>query len=123
MGFFKQMKEMQQQATAAMGGTATMGAGDMTADVQYAQLAQKLHTAGVEAPGVIHAIRPSGKKEFGGGEQVQFDVSITPADGQPIQTTIRQSMLPAQLEGLREGAPITVKYDPAAPAAVLIYGW
>ncbi len=131
MGLFKRAKEMQAQAAGAMGasqgsggmaGMAGMG-GDMSGQAAYAQMAQKLHASGVEAPGVIHAIRPSGKKEFGGGEKVEFDVSIRPATGDPYQTTISQSMLPAQMEGLAEGKPITVKYDPDAPQMALIYGW
>ncbi len=130
MGLFKRAKEMQAQAAGAMGASqgsggmagmmGGMGGGDQAA---YAQLAQKLHASGVEAPGVVHSIRPSGSTQFGGGQQVDFDVSIKPADGEPYQTTISQSMLPAQLEGLSEGAAITVKYDPDAPQQAMIYGW
>ena len=130
MGLFKRAKEMQAQAAGAMG--ASQGSGGMAGmmggmgggeQAAYAQLAQKLHASGVEAPGVVHSIRPSGNTEFGGGQQVAFDVSIKPADGEPYQTTINQSMLPAQLEGLSEGAAITVKYDPDAPQQAIIYGW
>jgi hypothetical protein len=130
MGLFKRAKEMQAQAAGAMG--ASQGSGGMAGmmggmgggeQAAYAQLAQKLHASGVEAPGVVHSIRPSGSTQFGGGQQVAFDVSIKPADGEPYQTTINQSMLPAQLEGLSEGAAITVKYDPDAPQQAMIYGW
>ena len=135
MGFFKNAKNLQAQAQqamatapggggmAGMSGMAGMGGGDMQGQAAYAQLAQKLHASGVEAPGVIHAIRPSGERQFGGGEQVDFEVSIRPAAGDPFQTTISQSMLPAQMEGIAEGMPITVKYDPDAPTMALIYGW
>jgi hypothetical protein len=129
LGLFKNMKDMQSQAQEAManqgqagqGGMAGMG--DMGAQAAYAQLAQKLHASGVEAPGVVHSIRPTGQTDVGGGQQVEFDVSIRPADGDPFQTTISQSMLPAQLEGIAEGAAITVKYDPDSPTSALIYGW
>jgi hypothetical protein len=124
------MKDMQSQAQDAManqggtgGGMAGMGMGDMGAQAAYAQLAQKLHASGVEAPGVVHSIRPTGQTDVGGGQQVDFDVSIRPADGDPYQTTISQSMLPAQLEGISDGAAITVKYDPDSPTSALIYGW
>jgi hypothetical protein len=130
LGLFKNMKDMQSQAQDAManqggmgGGMAGMGMGDMGAQAAYAQLAQKLHASGVEAPGVVHSIRPTGQTDVGGGQQVEFDVSIRPADGDPYQTTISQSMLPAQLEGIAEGAAITVKYDPDSPTSALIYGW
>ena len=124
MGLFSKMKDMQAQAAQAsqgMGGMAGMG--NMGAQAAYAQTAQKLHASGVEAPGVIHSIRPTGETDFGGGQQTEFDVSIRPAAGDPFQTTIKQSMLPAQLEGISEGQAITVKYDPDAPAVALIYGW
>jgi hypothetical protein len=129
LGLFKNMKDMQSQAQEAManqggaGGMAGMGMGDMGAQAAYAQLAQKLHASGVEAPGVVHSIRPTGQTDIGGGQQVEFDVSIRPAEGDPYQTTISQSMLPAQLEGISEGAAITVKYDPDSPTSALIYGW
>ena len=126
MGLFGKMKDMQAQAQQAYqqggGGVGGMG-GDMQGQAAYAQMAQKLHQQGVEAPGVVHSIRPSGNVEFGGGQQVAFDVSIRPATGEPFQTTINQSMLPAQLETIQEGAAITVKYDPDSPTSALIYGW
>jgi hypothetical protein len=129
LGLFKNMKDMQAQAQEAMagqggmGGMAGTGMGDMGAQAAYAQLAQKLQASGVEAPGVVHSIRPTGQTDIGGGQQVEFDVSIRPAAGDPYQTTISQSMLPAQLEGIAEGAAITVKYDPDSPTSALIYGW
>jgi hypothetical protein len=128
MGLFDKMKDAQQQAQDAMqqagggGGMAGVG-GDMTAQVEYSQRAQKLYAQGVEAPGVVNAIRPSGQTDVGGGQWTEFDVTITPGGGQPYQVTITQSMLPAQLEGIAQGAAITVKYDPDDPSKALIYGW
>lgn len=126
MGLFDKVKDMKDQAQAAMGsspGAATGMGSDMTGQVAYAQLAQKLHQSGVEAPGVVHSIRPSGQSDMGGAQQVEFDVSIRPAAGEPYQTTINQSMLPAQWQEISEGQSITVKYDPEAPTMALIYGW
>ncbi len=125
MGLFDKMKDAQQQAQSAMAGMpdmSTMG-GDMAAQAAYAQKAQKLHSQGVEAPGQVHAIRTTGVTDPGGGQETDFDVTITPAGGQPYQTTIRQFMLPAMLEGISEGAAITVKYDADDPSQALIYGW
>jgi hypothetical protein len=127
MGFMDKMKGMQQQAQDAMSNAGAtqqgMGGGDMAGQAAYAQLAQKLQAAGVEAPGTVNAIRPTGQTDIGGGQQVEFDVTITPSGGEPYQATISQSMLPAQLEGLSEGGAITVKYDPENPQMALIYGW
>ena len=132
MGLFDKIKDAQAQAQEAMASSqgapaAPMGGqgmgGDMSSQVAYAQLMQKLAQSGVEAPGVIHSIRPSGQTDIGGGQQVDFDVSIKPAEGEPYQATISQSMLPAQMEGLSEGQAITVKYDPDAPVMAIIHSW
>lgn len=134
MGLFDRMKDAQQQAQDAMssagaaqqqapGGMPGMDGMDMAAQAAYAQKAQKLHAQGVEAPGQVHAIRPTGTTDVGGGQEVDFDVTIDPPGGDPYQTTIRQSMLAAQLEGISQGAAITVKYDADDPSQALIYGW
>ena len=131
MGFMDKIKNAQAQAQEAMGGAGQapggmppgMGGTDMGAQAAQAQMYQKLAQVGVEAPGVIHTIRPSGQTDMSGGQQVEFDVSIKPATGDPYQTTISQSMLPAQMEDLSEGKSITVKYDPDSPTSALLYSW
>jgi hypothetical protein len=129
VGFLDKMKDAQSQAQQAMASNPGMAqqahgmGGDMTGQAAYAQMAQKLHASGVEAPGVVHEIRQTGNTDVGGGQEVEFDVSIKPATGDPYQTTIKQSMLPAQMEGISEGQSITVKYDPDSPTSALIYGW
>jgi hypothetical protein len=129
VGLFDKMKDAQSQAQQAMASNPGMAqqahgmGGDMSGQAAYAQMAQKLHASGVEAPGVVHEIRQTGNTDVGGGQEVEFDVSIKPASGDPYQTTIKQSMLPAQMEGISEGQSITVKYDPDSPTSALIYGW
>jgi hypothetical protein len=127
MGLFDKMKDAQAQAATAMqqgGGASAMAGMGGAGQMAYAQMAQKLHQSGVEAQGVVHTITRTGNTDMGGGQEVNFDVSIKPADGSdPYQTTITQSMLPAQLEGIQEGSAITVKYDPDSPTTALIYGW
>ena len=122
IGFFKNMKDMQQQAQDSMAGSQDM-MGGMGGQAAYAQMAQKIYQQGVEAPGVIHSITPTGNTDMGGGQETQFEVSVKPATGEPYQTTITQAMLPAQMEDLSEGKSITVKYDPDSPTSALIYSW
>jgi hypothetical protein len=119
MGLLDRVKTAQQQAAGAMSG----GGGDMAGQAAYAQLANKLGASGVEAPGVVKALRPTGETDMGGGQRTELDVTIAPAAVAAYETTITQSFLPAQLEGLAAGNAITVKYDPDNPAAALIYGW
>jgi hypothetical protein len=127
MGLLDRVKNAQQQAAGAMAGAggagAMMGGGDMAAQAAHAQLANKLGAHGVEASGVIESIRPTGETDMGGGQRMEIDVTITPAGGTAYDTTITQSFVPAQLEGLAPGDAISVKYDPDDPSAALIYGW
>jgi hypothetical protein len=131
VGFMDKIRGAQDQAREAMAAAGQaqsemppgVGGTDMAAQAAYAQMAQKLAQSGVEAPGVIHAIRPTGETDMGGGQKVELDVSIKPADGEPFQTTISQSMLPAQMGDLSEGKSITVKYDPDSPTSALIHSW
>jgi hypothetical protein len=127
MGLLDRVKNAQAQAAGAMaggGGVAGMtGGGDMQAQMAAAQLANKLGAQGVDASGVIRAIRPTGETDMGGGQRTEVDVTIAPEGGSPYDTTITQSFLPAQLEGLQAGGVATVKYDPDNPSAALLYGW
>ena len=129
MGLLDRVKAAQSQATAAMGGVGGAGStssalgGDLAAQAAYAQLVNKLSKVGVQAPGVVNALRPTGQADMGGGQKTEVDVTITPADGVPYQTTVKQSFIPAQLEGLSVGTAIGVKYDPDNPSAAIIYSW
>jgi hypothetical protein len=127
MGLLDRVKNAQAQAAGAMSNAGGMkgmtGGGDMAAQQASAQLAQKLRAQGVEAPGVIRAIRATGATDMGGGQQTEVDVTIAPDAGSPYEATVTQSFLPAQLEGLGEGGAVTVKYDPDNPSTALIYGW
>lgn len=129
MGLFGSLKDAQsraQQAAAGAGGMPTMpgmGGMDMSAVAAEAQKMQRIAAAGVQAPGIIHSIAPSGQTDMSGGQRVDFEVSIRPPDGEPFQTTINQSMLPAQLETISEGQVFTAKYDPDAPAMAILYSW
>ena len=129
MGLLDRVKNAQSQAAGAMagvGGMARMGSGlggDMAAQAQHAQLVNKLGKVGVPASAVIDALRPTGQTDLGGGQMTEVDVTVSPADGQPYATTVRQSFLPSQLEGLSIGASIGIKYDPDNPSAAIIYTW
>ena len=131
MGLFNKIKGAQQTATDAMHQAGGMGGvdvkqmmgGDMAAQAAQAQLYQKLATSGVDAPGTIDAIRAVGGPDFSGATPHEFDVTITPAGGAPYQTTIRQGMLPAQMEGISQGMAFTAKYDPDNPAMASLFSW
>jgi hypothetical protein len=136
MGLFDKVKDAKAQAAAAMeqagaaqsgfgggGAMAGMGGQDMAVMAAYAQKANKIGQTGIEAPGVIHTIRVAGTPDVSGATMHNFDVTIRPANGEPYETTIDQSMLPFQMEGLSEGQAVTVKYDPDYPLGALLHSW
>ena len=141
MGMFDKIKGAKDQAADAMANAAAMqqaagaaaptgmanmpgmGGQDMAKMAAYSQKVNTIGQVGVEAPGVIHTIRAVGEPDISGATWHEFDVSIRPAGGDPYQTTIEQSMLPFQMEGLSEGQAIVAKYDPNAPSEAIIQSW
>jgi hypothetical protein len=135
MGLFKDAKQRAQDAM-SMGAGAQMPPGmpempggmpDMAnmsmPDPAYVAKVNKIGQSGVEAPGEIKAIRPMGGPDMSGAIQHEFDVTVRPAGGAAYDTTIQQSMLPMQMEGLSEGKAVTVKYDPDQPTDALLTSW
>jgi hypothetical protein len=92
-------------------------------DQAYAASIQNVHKHGVEAPGVIRTIRPTGQTDIGGGHIVDFVVAVESPEGGNVDVQVHQHMAPAQLQGLREGGSVVVKYDPGAPETALLVGW
>jgi hypothetical protein len=139
MGMFDKIKGANQQAKDAMAQATAMqqaagvqpgmadmpgmGGQDMAAMAAYSQMANKIGQSGVEAPGVIHTLTAAGTPDVSGATMYDIDVTIRPAGADPYETTIKQSMLPFQLEGLSEGQAVTVKYDPDNPTAALLHSW
>ena len=143
MGLFDKAKKAQQDAADAMtqatamqqaagvpagggfGGADMPGMGgqDMAAMAAMSAKLNKLAQSGVEAPGVIHTITATGTPDMSGATMHAVAVTYRPEGGDPIETTIEQSLLPFQLEGLAEGKPVTVKYDPDMPSSAILYSW
>jgi DNA-binding LytR/AlgR family response regulator len=142
MGLFDKAKQAKQSAADAMAqATATqqgagvpaggfggadmpgMGGQDMAAMAAYSAKVNKLAQSGVEAPGVIHTITATGTPDVSGATMHAIAVSFRPEGADPVETTIEQSLLPFQLEGLSEGLACTVKYDPDNPSAAVLQSW
>jgi len=129
MGLFKDAKNKMQDAMGAGGAAAQMPAGmpDMgnmqMPDPAYVAMVNKIGQSGVEAPGELHAIRATGSPDMSGATEHEFDVTVSPAGGSAYDTTIKQSMLAMQMQGLSEGKAVTVKYDPDNPKNALLSSW
>lgn len=129
MGLFKNARDAMQNAggMAGMGGAAG-GAGmpnmpTEMPDMAYVQKVNKIGKSGVPAPAEIKAIRPAGQPDMSGATPHDFDVTVTPEGQSAYDTTIHQSMLATQMQGLSVGKAVTVKYDPDNPADALLSSW
>jgi hypothetical protein len=131
MGLFKDAKNKMQDAMGAAGAAGQMPEGmqmpDMASmqapDPAYVAMVNKIGKSGVEAPAQLKSIRAVGSPDMSGATLHEFDVSITPSGASAYDTTIKQSMLAAQMQGLSEGKAVTVKYDPDNPKDALLSKW
>ena len=83
----------------------------MAALAAYSQKVNKYATAGVEAPGVIHSIRPAGTPDISGATMNEFEVTIRPRR-RPVRDHHRAEHVPFQMEGISEGMAIVVSTTP-----------
>ena len=60
---------------------------------------------------------------MGGGQEIEFVVSVESPAGGTHEARVRQHMLPAQLQQLAQHHPVTVKYDPDDPGTALLVNW
>ena len=100
-----------------------MGGQDMAAMAAYRRRSTSSRQSGVEAPGVIHTITRHRHPRHQRRHHARVRREYPPRGRRPHQTTIEQSMLPFQLEGLAEGQALTAKYDPDLPTSAVLQSW
>src|SRR5437660_10559551 len=81
----------------------------------------RLNQVGVQTPATVHAMREVGT-QLGGGHQIEFDLTVHPDGREAYEVHVSQSMHEATLQGVNEGANITVKVDPEDPQSLLVWG-
>jgi len=81
----------------------------------------RLDQVGVPMPATVTAMREVGT-QLGGGHQVEFDLMVHPRDSDDYAVHVSQSMHEVSLQGVSEGAGITVKMDPEDPQSLLVWG-
>ena len=81
----------------------------------------RINQAGVETPGTIRSIAPTGRKDIGGVEY-QVEVEVRPAAGEPYTASFNQPLVEQQMPFYTEGAEVTLKVDPEDPNSILLWG-
>ena len=109
MGFLDKLKGTAQQA---VNPKAMAGDRDKIA---------RINKAGVQMPATVNSMREVGT-QFGGGHQMEFDLTVHPDGGADYQVQASQSLHDATLQGIVEGGSIVVKVDPEDPQALLVWG-
>jgi hypothetical protein len=126
MANYEDMMRQAQEAAAKMGiqmpGAGAGQAPSMEETAAMQARAMKLNQSGVETPARIDSLTPTGKVDFGGGKEIAFGVTVSPAGGQPYSTTFTQYMMDSVMAGLAPGASIKVRVDPDDPNSMLFWG-
>jgi hypothetical protein len=128
MDEIKKAQEMAQQAQQAAGASAgaqqPMGAGmPDAADMQYAQLAQKIATSGVPATATIKSISETGKTDAGVSKQYAIGVEIE-KDGETYDATVMQNLTDDAINSghYEAGKRFEAKVDPDDKTQALLFG-
>ena len=80
-----------------------------------------INKTGVQTPATVNSMREVGT-QLGGGHQIEFDLTVHPTGGEDYQVHVYQSLHDVTLQGITDGASITVKVDPDDPQSLLVWG-
>ena len=81
----------------------------------------RINESGVEARATVDSMRETGT-QLGGGHQVEFELTVHPANGEDYRVSTEQSMHDATLQGIAEGGDVVVKVDPEDPQSLMVWG-
>jgi hypothetical protein len=81
----------------------------------------RINQVGVQTTATVDAMKEVGT-QFGGGHQIEFDLTVHPEGGADYQAHVSQSLHDVTLQGVSEGATILVKVDPEDPQSLLVWG-
>lgn len=120
----QEMAAQAQQMAAQGGGAAGMAMPD-AADMEYAQLANKIAQGGLPGVATINAIGETGKTDAGVSKQYAIGVTIQLQDGSDAyDTTVLQNLTDDAINSghYEQGKKFEVKVDPDDRSKALLYG-
>lgn len=125
MGMMDDIKKAQEMAQQAQQQAAGMGGAQMpdAADMEYAQLANKIAQGGLPGVATINSIGETGKAD-GANKQYAIGVSIELEDGDKYDTTVLQNLTADAIGSghYEQGKRLEVKVDPDDKTKALLYG-
>lgn len=117
MGFMDRVKQAAESAQAA---TSKIGVGASADQMELANRAKKLMSSGVDTPGHIYSMTPTGNTDTPGGTEYTITFTVKPAGAEAYQVTTNQYIYPSA--PFSEGDDVTLKVDPDDPNVVMIFG-
>lgn len=117
MGFMDDMRKAQEMA--AQSGQMGM---PTQADMEYAQLAQKLATSGLPGVGTVQSVNATGRVDVGGGKELELTVDVALEGRDPYQALVRQYFMDIAIPHYQPGARFGVRVDPDDLSKVMLYG-
>jgi len=124
MDNIKKAQEMAQQAQQTAG--SDVGAASMpdAADMQYAQLANKVAQNGLPGVATIKSISETGKTDAGVNKQYAIEVAIELEGGDAYDTTVTQNLTDDAIGSghYEAGKRFEVKVDPDDKSQALLFG-
>ena len=81
----------------------------------------KLNKVGVMTSATVDTMKEVGT-QFGGGHQIEFDLTVQPDGGAAYKVHLSQSLHDATLQGIAEGGKVSVKVDPDDPQSLMVWG-
>jgi hypothetical protein len=117
MGFMDKLKGAAESVQAQ---TSKVGIGASGDQMALANKAKRLMDAGVDTPGHIDSMEPTGNTDTPGGAENVITVTVKPVGGEAYQATFNQYVYPSA--PFAAGEDVNVKVDPDDPNVVMIWG-
>lgn len=117
MGFMDRMK---QAAESAQAQTSKIGVGASAGQMGLANKAKKLMDTGVETPGHIDSMEPTGNTDKPGGAENVITATVSPAGGAAYEVTFNQYIYPSA--PFSAGEDVVVRVDPDDANSVMLWG-
>ena len=117
MGFLDKLKGAAESVQAQ---TSKVGVGADAGQMALANRGKRLMDAGVDTPGHIDSMTPTGKTDTPGGAENIIEATVRPPGGAEYQVSFNQYIYPSA--PFSAGEDVTIRVDPDDPNSVMLWG-
>ena len=117
MGFMDRLKGAAESVQAQ---TSKVGVGASADQMALANRGKRLMDHGVDTPGYIDTMTPTGKTDTPGGSEHVITATVSPPGGGDYAVTFNQYIYPAA--PFAAGEDVIIRVDPEDPESVMLWG-